>query len=166
MDEKMKTLCYRLSDHAYEKLQQIATRSNSSIKDISRKIAEAYADRQSTAPLNTEKREFIRNKTDLPVVIQFRFEQGKTFFRTGMIKDISMGGARITLPAQKYIACEIADSAAKLKIQFRLPGADQTSIFICSPARCQRTQGNIEFGAKFTGSDLSSRQALHGYIMQ
>jgi hypothetical protein len=165
MAEGYREICFRLEPEAYEKLKHIADEDETSIEALVKNISNAYIERRTQQKAGAEKREFIRNQTNLPVVIQLMFEPGEAHYRTGTIKDISMGGVRISLPKQEQPNMEVFDRCNRLEILFRLPGEEYTVTFTCRPSRMNMLEDTVQFGASFTEADLRSQQMLHKYVM-
>jgi hypothetical protein len=165
MSDNSGEINFRLDSEAFSRLKRIAEEDETSIEELVSNISLAYLERRTRHANNSEKREFCRNRANLPVVLQLRFEPGQTHYRTGTIKDISMGGVRISLPKQEHLNIEVFERCNQVEILFRLPGEENTITFICKPSRVQALEDAVQFGAKFTEANLRSQQMLHKYVM-
>lgn len=165
MSKKSKEITFRLEAEAYSKLKHMADEDGTSIENLVSKVSLAYIERRTRKKNDSEKREFCRNPADLPAVIQLMLEPGQNHYRTGTIKDISMGGVRVSLPKQEKLDIEMFDRCNRLEILFRLPGEEYTVTFTCTPSRINMLEDTVQFGASFTEADLRSQQMLHKYVM-
>jgi len=165
MGEKTRQICFQVDPETYRQLEALAGRQGVSMPDLVKELADAFIRRKAHEQDQSEQREFNRNHTSLPVVVQLVFEPGESFYRTGTILDISMGGVRIRMPSHEHSDKSFFDRCQSVEILFRLPGEDYTVTFRCKPARIQSRQEEIELGAEFTDADLRSQQVLHKYFM-
>jgi hypothetical protein len=165
MDKKSKEICFRVHPEMHEKLQAMADVEGVSLPDLMKDVATSFIEHRIRKLAQSEKREFTRNQTNLPVVMQLRLDPGESFYRTGTILDISMGGVRISLPTHEHLDAGIFDRCQSIEILFRLPEEDFTVTFRCKPSRITAQNDDIELGAMFTEADLRSQQVLHKYVM-
>lgn len=165
MDEKSKEICFRVNPEKYEQLQALADVEGVSLPELVRNMATAFIEHRVRELGQSEKREFTRNQTNLPVVMQLRLDPGESFYRTGTILDISMGGVRMSLPSQEHLDVSVFNRCQSIEILFRLPGEEYTVTFRCKPSRINAQDQDIELGAMFTEGDMRSQQVLHKYVM-
>lgn len=165
MNKKIE-ICFQTSPNVREKLEELAGNKGLEVSTLIQNIVmDFFGRKRCEADSGSEKREFPRHTTAIPVVVQIHFGQNETHYRTGTILDISMGGVRITLPKHENLNSDIIMDSNHLEILFRLPRAGRASTFRCEPKRTSTFDENIELGAKFTDADLMSQQLVHKYIM-
>jgi len=103
-----------------------------------------------------EKRRFIRFQA--PFCVQYSVD-GETREFSGVIKDISMGGVRLTLDTASSI---LSDSAAKLSIMF----PDET-FKVAGKVIWSKEVGEMkEVGFCFSASTESGRERVHQHILK
>lgn len=165
MKDGASEISFRLNPETYAKLINICEEDCLSLQEVVENIVTAYTERRARGRDKSEKREFPRNQTSLPVVIQLRHEPSETHYRTGIIKDISMGGVSIILPIHESLDLKLLEGCKKIEILFRVPGEKHTAAFTCRPSRFNAMKNDIELGVEFMRSDLRSQQILHKYVM-
>lgn len=165
MDE-YRRICFQTSARNYEILRETAEEQGLDLESLTEKIVSDYIDKLHPEIKNKEeRREFLRNRADFPVVVQIHFDQRETHYRTGTILDISMGGVRISLPKHERLDVDLVQNVSGMEILFRMPEENHTVSFKCEPRRVQAKDQEVHLGAIFTETDLRSQQVLHKYVM-
>jgi hypothetical protein len=111
-----------------------------------------------------EKRQYPRVNTSVPAYI-IKGDSRKEKINIGLIKNISLGGVRISIPkALKYKALA-GPHATELEIIVVLPVEAEPIQLKCKPRRVTYSQDNIDVGASLVDVDFRSYEALRNYLM-
>jgi len=160
--KKDREICFQTTAEVQKRLAAIAESRGHTMSTLLEYIVTGYLDKVGSE--ESDKRQFPRMGTSIPVVVQIQFDSNETHYRTGEIMDISMGGVRISLPKHDMINYELIMNSSNLEILFKLPSSQHTITFKCAPKRMHDQQENLHVGASFVESDIFSQQALHKYM--
>ncbi|MDY6850687.1 MAG: PilZ domain-containing protein [Thermodesulfobacteriota bacterium] len=159
-------ICFSTDSDVRDRLNEIAKEEDTALSSLVEGVVLEFLDkRKPPIAKGEEKREFQRKPDGIPVIVQMHLDSKESHYHTGTIMDISFGGVRISLPRQEKIEMKFINESPELEILFKLPDGSYTATFLCKPCRVAQSEEDLQVGARFTGADLASQQALHKYIM-
>jgi hypothetical protein len=113
--------------------------------------------------VSMNRRRFTRINVNFPAYIgDARSKTG--YFAMGTIRDISMGGSRLSVTKGTNFIANSRCEAAELTISFSLPNNNWPIGVKCLPRRVVELGDEIQIGAEFVDTDIRSHHALQQYM--
>lgn len=162
---KNRQICFYTSDRNKKFLEDIANEKGVALDIFLENIVVEYLSKIGPAKSFDEKRAFPRREANLPVVVQMNLNKNETHYRTGVIKDMSVNGIKISLPKYTRISTELGSVIQNFEILFKIPDTSEPIVFECEAVRVNKQNDHIEVGAEFTNSDFYCMQAFHKFMM-
>jgi hypothetical protein len=110
-----------------------------------------------------ERRRHPRKEASLPVFLN-RMDSNEKAFHKGVIQDLSIGGARLSIPKAKTGGIMEEMVSDKLEMNFVLPEEGGNIHFRCRTSWMKDTQDQIKLGAYFVDGDFGSCKGLLDYL--
>jgi hypothetical protein len=158
------TVCFRTSQDTRQALDDLARNEKLSISAVIHGLLLEYVREKQVRPAEgSEKRQHLRKKVSLPA---FVYESDPKSARPGTILDLSLAGARISVPQSDRLELDETTKEKQLGLLFTLPLEKKAITVKCCTTRVQGTDGSAEVGARFVDSDFESYQRLQNFLLQ
>jgi hypothetical protein len=158
-------VCFTTTSKTLEMLNKAANQSGESLSLFLTTILAEYLDEKPAVLRGDDRRDFLRKGVDLPAVVQMYINSNMSYYRTGTILDLSLGGARITFPRNQELDAKFDGRLSEMEIMFRLPEEHGTVSFQCECRRAFEDDGSMNLGICFADGDLQSHHALYKYLI-
>jgi len=162
--KKDSIICFRVSRDLHESLLKVSQEEKRSLSSIIEIVLTKFLkERKMFKGTNKERRQHPRKAILAPALIK-KYGPGETKLDTGAITDISLGGARITIP--KDAKCDISTDlqTSKFEIVITLPNENRPIRLTCMSSRIVDSEESIHVGASFIDADFYSYKALQTYL--
>lgn len=165
--KKDSIICFRASRDLHDLLMKIAQEEKRSLSSIIKMALTSYVkDRNLINGAKEDRRQYTRKKILAPALIKQHGSGEKTLDTgIGSIKDISLGGVRITIPKDAKYEISADPETSKFEIIFTLPNENKPIYLTCKPRRVMDTGESIHVGASFIDTNFHSYKALQTYLM-
>ncbi len=158
-------ICFRLSKNLRESLAKVAQEERRSLSSTIEIILTNYVkEKKVFKGIKKEKRQFPRKTISVPAFIN-QHNSGETKLHAGTITDISLNGARISIPRDVPCEMSVDQDKTKFEIIFTLPDEKRPIHLMCEPRRIVDSKEFIQVGASFVDADFHSYKALQTYLM-
>lgn len=158
-------ICFTTTSKTLEMLNQAAVQSGESLSMFLTTILAEYLGEKPAGTHPDDRRSFCRKDVGLPAVVQMYVNRNMSYYRTGTIMDLSLGGACIRFPYNEELDAKFDGGISELEIMFRLPEELGTVSFQCECRRAFEHEGNVNLGISFADGDLQSHHALYKYLI-
>ncbi|MDD4732485.1 MAG: PilZ domain-containing protein [Desulfovibrio sp.] len=138
-------------------LSELAQSQNITFSTLARTVLEQYLQQEQERELEEhetastgkrEKRKYVRKAISVPTTIRFKSGTSVTEEPVEM-KDISLGGALLSLPAQHPILKQLVSHPNKFDLVISLPDEKQPVEFTSKTSRVRKDQENVHLGISF-----------------
>lgn len=148
-------------------LTRAAKKERRTIASLLDKIILDYLENEGfvdAAEIGSDRRKFKRTACILPATSSVNLDDG-TEEHPCVILNISMGGVLIGYPKGSDVKLSMAGTLPIFRLSFQLPNARNILHFHCRAHRINDTEGGIQVGAMFSGSQTRHHQQLHFYLV-
>lgn len=157
----------RLNSELRDQMKEIASRERRSLSSLLEKIIVEFIERKNGAKgVEQDQRKYERKTFQVPAVVQTGSSlNNKGYYKTGKIKDISLGGLLLYVPKTEQIENILRGKSSYIEVLFHLPDEARPVSFECKVCRINDRNGDLEIGAEFSNVDFPSYQALQEYLL-
>jgi hypothetical protein len=157
------TICFRTSQDTRQALDDLARNEKLSISAVIHGLLLEFIREKQVHSEGSERRQHLRKKVSLPA---FVYESDPKSARPGTILDLSLAGARISVPQSERLELNETTKEKQLGLLFTLPLGKKAITVKCCTTRVQGAHGSAEVGARFVDSDFESYQRLQNFLLQ
>ena len=156
----------RLNSQLRDRMKEVARNERRSLSSLLEKIIVDFLERKNGInKYEQDKRKYERKQFQVPAVVQSSGYTQNRNFKTGTIKDISLGGMLLVVPGGEHIENFKEGKISYFEVLFRLPEEARPVSFECKVSRVNPKNGTLEIGAEFSNVDFPSYQALQDYLL-
>ena len=159
---KETNICFRTSAELRESLMEIARSERRTLSGLVQAVLEGYIEQLNSAPVEGERRAHRRKPARLPVYVSQPGKEGHT--QLGTVKDVSLGGVRISLPEDSNVEVWRDGKEVHLDLLMMLPNQKTPTALKCRTCRLERENGSIEVGARIKGYESADFDKLQSYL--
>lgn len=160
--KKTTNICFRTTEDLRTSIENIARVDRRTISGLIQAILTDYVEQRGHVVGLPERRAHKRRDVRVPVVVSQPGLEGPTQY--GVVKDVSVGGMRISLPEESNVEVWRDGEGVHLDLVMMLPHEQVPATITCKPCRVEREDGNIEVGAVITNCDSEDFLKLNRYL--
>ena len=164
--KKDKIYSLRMNSKVREALQRASNKERRSVASLLDKIIMDFLTQEGflrDADFGAERRQFSRKKLTVPAETTFTEGQRQKAV-SGVLLDISKGGALITYPKRSGFRFSSVGKLPDFGLELQIPGQADVLHFNCNAKHMRDTGDEIHVGASFRDAQDSQLEKLDEYL--
>lgn len=158
----------RMNRKVREALGRAANKERRTVASLLDKIITDFLTREeylSEADFGAERRKFHRKKLTMSTETILK-EGANQKSVTGVVLDLSLGGALITYPKSSDIRFSSVGKLPDFGLNLKVPGKEDVLRFDCNAKHMRDTGDEIHIGASFSNPEEKQLQKLDNYFLE